>query len=131
MIRRPPRSTLFPYTTLFRSQLAGVARTGLAPAGEVVREGDDFGADEATLEVGMDYPRRLRRRRPDAHRPGAHFLGAGGEEGLQTEQAVGRTDHAVQPRLLQTQIGEELAALGLLELRDLRLRGRAHRPPHR
>src|SRR3712207_8904030 len=41
MIRRPPRSTLFPYTTLFRSELAvlrgprsavGVAiRVGLAP----------------------------------------------------------------------------------------------------
>src|SRR5690349_24837703 len=26
MIRRPPRSTLFPYTTLFRSQVARVAR---------------------------------------------------------------------------------------------------------
>src|SRR3712207_6858296 len=26
MIRRPPRSTLFPYTTLFRSQLRGSAR---------------------------------------------------------------------------------------------------------
>src|SRR2546422_7977865 len=25
MIRRPPRSTLFPYTTLFRSQSAGMA----------------------------------------------------------------------------------------------------------
>src|SRR3712207_4584712 len=25
MIRRPPRSTLFPYTTLFRSQYAGYA----------------------------------------------------------------------------------------------------------
>src|SRR3712207_9542046 len=25
MIRRPPRSTLFPYTTLFRSRLVGVA----------------------------------------------------------------------------------------------------------
>src|SRR3989449_4752481 len=25
MIRRPPRSTLFPYTTLFRSHLAGIA----------------------------------------------------------------------------------------------------------
>src|SRR3712207_8005164 len=24
MIRRPPRSTLFPYTTLFRSQVAGI-----------------------------------------------------------------------------------------------------------
>src|SRR2546430_4909125 len=27
MIRRPPRSTLFPYTTLFRSQLARVEQT--------------------------------------------------------------------------------------------------------
>src|SRR2546426_6115442 len=27
MIRRPPRSTLFPYTTLFRSVTAGVAST--------------------------------------------------------------------------------------------------------
>src|SRR3712207_7274536 len=25
MIRRPPRSTLFPYTTLFRSRLAGIS----------------------------------------------------------------------------------------------------------
>src|SRR4051812_49969113 len=30
MIRRPPRSTLFPYTTLFRSAQAG-ARTGRGP----------------------------------------------------------------------------------------------------
>src|SRR3989440_12252394 len=28
MIRRPPRSTLFPYTTLFRSQVKGVAQDG-------------------------------------------------------------------------------------------------------
>src|SRR3712207_7426245 len=36
MIRRPPRSTLFPYTTLFRSELPG-----RRPAGELptVREG--------------------------------------------------------------------------------------------
>src|SRR2546422_9820958 len=32
MIRRPPRSTLFPYTTLFRSE------TGDAPRGRGVRE---------------------------------------------------------------------------------------------
>src|SRR5256885_8789841 len=33
MIRRPPRSTLFPYTTLFRSQAAGMAAVGFpAPA---------------------------------------------------------------------------------------------------
>src|SRR3712207_8260287 len=29
MIRRPPRSTLFPYTTLFRSQQAGLVLTSL------------------------------------------------------------------------------------------------------
>src|SRR2546430_16707275 len=28
MIRRPPRSTLFPYTTLFRSNLAAATSTG-------------------------------------------------------------------------------------------------------
>src|SRR2546425_10036371 len=41
MIRRPPRSTLFPYTTLFRSRRRAVAtRHGRAPAGlaEHVRE---------------------------------------------------------------------------------------------
>src|SRR2546426_5338645 len=50
MIRRPPRSTLFPYTTLFRSQLIGSAgRPGrrvevampaaeVAPFGEVQRD---------------------------------------------------------------------------------------------
>src|SRR2546427_6525399 len=29
MIRRPPRSTLFPYTTLFRSEAAGISKTDL------------------------------------------------------------------------------------------------------
>src|SRR5437588_1017385 len=31
MIRRPPRSTLFPYTTLFRSHLRSAGRGGRAP----------------------------------------------------------------------------------------------------
>src|SRR3989442_13146746 len=31
MIRRPPRSTLFPYTTLFRSHAIGEAPMGLFP----------------------------------------------------------------------------------------------------
>src|SRR3712207_7769322 len=38
MIRRPPRSTLFPYTTLFRSSLA-VDETGLPQHPQVVRDG--------------------------------------------------------------------------------------------
>src|SRR5688572_32518598 len=37
MVRRPPRSTLFPYTTLFRSDVHLAARVaGLAHGGQVV-----------------------------------------------------------------------------------------------
>src|SRR5258708_28541988 len=36
MIRRPPRSTLFPYTTLFRSLMADVARDHAAQSGDRV-----------------------------------------------------------------------------------------------
>src|SRR3712207_8975239 len=59
MIRRPPRSTLFPYTTLFRS-VAGVradrvmARLARGPtpvldAEDVQRDGDTHGRDEPVL----------------------------------------------------------------------------------
>src|SRR2546430_7199612 len=37
MIRRPPRSTLFPYTTLFRSQIAIALDTDVLPANVLVR----------------------------------------------------------------------------------------------
>src|SRR5437763_11600186 len=38
MIRRPPRSTLFPYTTLFRSLGIGVARYGDLSSNNCVRQ---------------------------------------------------------------------------------------------
>src|SRR3712207_8320338 len=41
MIRRPPRSTLFPYTTLFRSRVGG---------DDAVAQGDLVGREEAALE---------------------------------------------------------------------------------
>src|SRR2546430_9560371 len=37
MIRRPPRSTLFPYTTLFRSRHAAQQAIGVAPVEEARR----------------------------------------------------------------------------------------------
>src|SRR2546428_8342364 len=51
MIRRPPRSTLFPYTTLFRSDLAG------AGAGAVEHLDEGLGhvalaVEEVALEFG-------------------------------------------------------------------------------
>src|SRR3990167_8976172 len=48
MIRRPPRSTLFPYTTLFRSVLAeDVDRTGGIDDRPRLHENDDGGEDGA------------------------------------------------------------------------------------
>src|SRR5690348_17440817 len=38
MIRRPPRSTLFPYTTLFRSQASAVKPTRVARARRAMPE---------------------------------------------------------------------------------------------
>src|SRR3712207_6911743 len=52
MIRRPPRSTLFPYTTLFRSALALGATPLSAREADVLREA----ADGATV---ADIARRL------------------------------------------------------------------------
>src|SRR5258707_7308146 len=36
MIRRPPRSTLFPYTTLFRSFISGVQFVSMGLLGELI-----------------------------------------------------------------------------------------------
>src|SRR2546430_12373935 len=46
MIRRPPRSTLFPYTTLFRSQSADDSRRERLVEAEGVADREDLLADE-------------------------------------------------------------------------------------
>src|SRR5687767_15258618 len=45
MIRRPPRSTLFPYTTLFRSKGRVTYEDGSAVAAQTVEVSDIFGID--------------------------------------------------------------------------------------
>src|SRR3712207_8983229 len=42
MIRRPPRSTLFPFTTLFRSQVFGTAARPAFMPMDAWREGETF-----------------------------------------------------------------------------------------
>src|SRR3712207_9087497 len=56
MIRRPPRSTLFPYTTLFRSaELVAVAKVGLRHhAAHVGRPLDAGGQGRALLGAALD-----------------------------------------------------------------------------
>src|SRR2546430_12641376 len=53
MIRRPPRSTLFPYTTLFRSGADAVDGDAVPGdlAGQGLAEGDDARSEEHTSEL--------------------------------------------------------------------------------
>src|SRR3712207_6896012 len=52
MIRRPPRSTLFPYTTLFRSE----AEAGVEPtAGHDVERGELLGEHRGRQERRIDH----------------------------------------------------------------------------
>src|SRR4051812_49943170 len=54
MMRRPPRSTLFPYTTLFRSKLAGLARAcseSVLVPGEAGCCGNEDRSEEHTSEL--------------------------------------------------------------------------------
>src|SRR3712207_8505985 len=77
MIRRPPRSTLFPYTTLFRSHSArGLAGAALEPARLTGREEQDD--DQHARELAEWRPRsgdadlRLRRRSEDTRLNSSH-----------------------------------------------------------
>src|SRR2546430_12135724 len=59
MIRRPPRSTLFPYTTLFRS---AVEDRDLAPRVALLDQPGDLGRDEARLGLlvlDLDHAHRI------------------------------------------------------------------------
>src|SRR2546426_6460226 len=59
MIRRPPRSTLFPYTTLFRSSVrsAGTARTS-PPAVDPISSAADFNAAAFRAQIATRAPSR-------------------------------------------------------------------------
>src|SRR5438067_6913461 len=58
MIRRPPRSTLFPYTTLFRSNLH---QQGAAGGIERIRRPRNRARELAPRQVGNTQPRGLAR----------------------------------------------------------------------
>src|SRR2546425_3383911 len=73
MIRRPPRSTLFPYTTLFLSQLGGHERR---------RVGHTRGIQDEEIEAGEAH----RGRRES--RAGGH-VGTGGSSAAQDARSGG------------------------------------------
>src|SRR3712207_7488504 len=71
MIRRPPRSTLFPYTTLFRSCRVGGAPGGQRPGGLRLRRRPGLLSGWRVLRdprrIGHDPPRRSGPARSEEH----------------------------------------------------------------
>src|SRR3712207_8851673 len=82
MIRRPPRSTLFPYTTLFRSV---VLVDLLAPRGPRVPHHQG----RAAAVLGQQLHEH---RREAEDRVGREALGGGDRLGQREERAVGQRD---------------------------------------
>ena len=102
---------------------------GLRPAADVEQlvPADHLGADEAALEVGVDAPGALRRRRAVAERPRPRLLVAGREERAQAEQVVGAAHHAEQRALAEAEAFEHLGPLGRVgDRRRLGLELHAH-----
>src|SRR2546426_1088810 len=93
MIRRPPRSTLFPYTTLFRSQAhlhlgrAGAGGVALAQGG-VVNPGDGVGGGGRGAEG--DGGRAARARGARAERAARGGEAAAGGAAAEAHRAEGR-----------------------------------------
>src|SRR5256885_11304098 len=57
MIRRPPRSTLFPYTTLFRSMIATAlaVAAALRPVTRLAKEVRERGADRKSTRLNSSH----------------------------------------------------------------------------
>src|SRR3712207_2332813 len=70
MIRRPPRSTLFPYTTLFRSGLAATVAEQIEAlrrvAGDAVAARIRREPDETIVRIVAGWPRNFDARRAES-----------------------------------------------------------------
>src|SRR2546422_7553192 len=70
MIRRPPRSTLFPYTTLFRSveiYFACKAASTPVPSSFEIRKAEWFASDALPAELSKDQREMIKRARSEEH----------------------------------------------------------------
>src|SRR5258708_6701690 len=75
MIRRPPRSTLFPYTTLFRSLVEGAGELGVAVPDEEAEGADPVCEvhEQVAGLLGGPGAVRVRGYAEDVHAPGRHL----------------------------------------------------------
>src|SRR2546425_4749742 len=98
MIRRPPRSTLFPYTTLFRS----VRRAG---PGDPEYAGPESRQPHARGRRGAGSARQVQERGSPVYRAGWHLPEPAAGEGRGAKDPAVRLAHGRQPAAPQGQEG--------------------------
>ena len=104
----------------FQAPLAGFLGTLLAVVVDVIIVAGDFGTNETFLEIRMNHAGSLGRGGANPNSPGAHFLNAGGEVGLQAEQVKAGTNHPVQARFFHAQVSEEVGFFFVVQFGNLR-----------
>ena len=104
----------------FQAPFTGILGAGFAVMLDVVFIGGDFGADETFFEIGVDHTGGLGGGGTNTDGPGAHFLLARREVGLQTEQVEAGTDDPVQARLFHAQVGQEVGLFFVVQLGNFR-----------
>src|SRR2546427_6676873 len=95
MIRRPPRSTLFPYTTLFRSLAVGAGRAADGPA-RVAH--DDALADERLTALHADRIDRKSTRLNSSHSQISYAVFCLKKKKNDTRQTLDSYYGSMQPR---------------------------------
>ena len=95
----------------FETHLAGILGAVLAAERDVILIGDSLGANKTLLEIRVDDAGGLRSLGAAGDRPGAGFLRADREVSYEIEQLIAGPDEAIERRLRQAHLGQELAAI--------------------
>src|SRR5258708_27408531 len=74
MIRRPPRSTLFPYTTLFRSHVEPALTVDRVEPDRRARDRADIRLGAAVVPVGLDEADQIARDRKSTRLNSSHQI---------------------------------------------------------
>src|SRR5690242_20933948 len=101
MIRRPPRSTLFPYTTLFRSRFRHAGSEHIAEQAPplletqqlpVQRRGDRKSTRLNSSHMSISYAVFCLKKKKVRVEDGSVRVGCAGREAMRDRQRVARTD---------------------------------------
>ena len=109
------------YSLPFDAEPAGFAGFGEGAEADEVIEMDDFGGDEAALEIGVDDAGGGGGFVAGVDGPGAGLLLAGGQVGAQAEEVIDGADEGADAALADAEAGEIFLRLGLGEVDEFAL----------